>query len=99
MIFTKEQIEECRKIDLLSYLAAKEPQNLKKVSATEYATADHDSLKISNGKWMWWSQGFGGHTALDYLIKVRGMSFKNAIEAIIGTRACPTVVQSQKQPD
>ena len=99
MFFTKEQLEECRKIDLLSYLTAKEPHNLIKVSATEYATVDHDSLKISNGKWMWWSQGFGGHTALDYLIKVRGMPFKNAVEAIIGTRACPMTIQQQNQPD
>ena len=95
MIFTKEQLEECRKIDLLSYLTAKEPHNLKKVSATESATVDHDSLKICNGKWMWWAQGFGGHTALDYLIKVRGLAFTDAVTAIIGTKACPVIIQNQ----
>lgn len=99
MIFTKEQLEECRKIDLLSYLTAKEPHNLKKVSATEYATVDHDSLKISNGKWMWWAQGFGGHTALDYLIKVRGLAFTDAVTAIIGTKACPVIIQNQKRSE
>ena len=30
-----------------------------------YCTAEHDSLKISNGKWYWWSRGFGGYSALD----------------------------------
>ncbi len=33
------------------------------------------SLKISNGKWIWWSRGIGGRSALDYLIKVKGYSF------------------------
>ena len=27
-------------------------------------------LKISNGKWMWWSQRIGGYKALDYLVTV-----------------------------
>ena len=99
MIFTKGQIEACRKIDLMTYLSAKEPQRLVKVSATEYCTTDHDSLKISNGKWMWWSRGFGGYTALDYLIKVRGFSFADAVTAIMGTRECPSEIQAPKPPD
>lgn len=37
-----------------------------------YTTRRHDSLKISNGKWMWWSQSIGGRSTLDYLIKIRG---------------------------
>ena len=43
---------------------------------------DHDSLKISNGKWMWWSRGFGGSSALDYLIKVKGMQFMDAMKIL-----------------
>ena len=49
-----------------------------------YRTVDHDSLKISNGKWFWWSQGFGGYSALDYLIKVRNYSFMEAVEILTG---------------
>lgn len=37
-----------------------------------YTTRRHDSLKISNGKWMWWSQSISGRSTLDYLIKIRG---------------------------
>ena len=43
---------------------------------------DHDSLKISNGKWMWWSRGFGGSSALDYLIKVKGLHFMDAMKIL-----------------
>ncbi len=44
---------------------------LKRVAGNVYCTKEHDSLKISNGKWYWWSRGFGGVSALDYLIKVK----------------------------
>lgn len=43
----------------------------------------HDSLKLSNGKWMWHSRGIGGKTALDFLIKVRGFSFIEAVQILI----------------
>lgn len=60
-------IEQARQMDLLSYLRAYEPSNLKRVAGNVYCTSEHDSLKISNGKWYWWSRGFGGVSALDYL--------------------------------
>ena len=48
----------------------------------EFREWNYDSLKISNGKWMWWSQRTGGRSALDYLIKVRGYSFLAAVELL-----------------
>ena len=63
-------IEQARQMDLLSYLQRYEPNNLKRVTGEVYCTREHDSLKISNGKWYWWSRGFGGVSALDYLIIV-----------------------------
>jgi hypothetical protein len=41
-------------------------------------------LKISNGLWKWWSRDIGGRSALDYLIKVRGMDFMDAVQTILG---------------
>ena len=50
-----EIIEQVRQIDLLTYLRKFESDNLQKVKGTTnvYCTVDHDSLKISNGKWVW----------------------------------------------
>ena len=81
-----DELERIRQIDLLTYLREFEPGNLQKVKGTTnvYCTVDHDSLKISNGKWFWWSQGFGGYSALDYLIKVRDYSFLEAVEILTG---------------
>ena len=80
-------IEQARQMDLLSYLQRYEPSNLKRVAGNVYCTKEHDSLKISNGKWYWWSRGIGGVSALDYLIKVREYGFVEAVEALTGITA------------
>ena len=87
MYYTKESIEEARKVDLLTYLRQCEPQELVHVSGNVYCTKTHDSLRISNGKWCWFSRGIGGASALDYLIKVNGYSFMEAMETISGRAA------------
>ena len=86
---TKEQIARAKEWDLLSYLQVFDPQELQKGGGMEYRTVSHDSLKISNGRWNWHSRGIGGRTALDYLIKVRGMDFVSAVETLCGERGAP----------
>ena len=95
---TKEQIDKAKEWDLLSYLEAHEPHELKRCGPHEYCTRTHDSLKISNGKWCWNSRGIGGRTALDYLIKVRGMDFVGAVETLCGYRAPPPQERPQPKP-
>ena len=79
-----EAIRQAKQMDLLTYLRSYEPGELVKLSGDNYCTRTHDSLKISNGKWHWFSRGIGGKTALDYLIKVRDYSFSDAVETITG---------------
>ena len=74
-------------MDLLTYLRLYETENQLRLRGNVYCTREHDSLKLSNGKWMWWSRGFGGSSALDYLTKVKGISFSDAMEILIGTKA------------
>ena len=50
------------------------------MSGNVYCTKTHDSLRISNGKWCWFSAGSAVYSALDYLIKVNGYSFLEAME-------------------
>lgn len=75
-------VQEVKRMDLLTYLKNYEPYELVHFSGNTYTTRTHHSLKISNGKWMWWSQRTGGRSALDYLIKVRGYSFLEAVELL-----------------
>jgi hypothetical protein len=72
-------IEQVKRIDLLTYLKEYEPDELIRLGNGTYTIKEHDSLKISNGRWFWWSQGAGGRSALDFLIKVRGMMFLDAV--------------------
>ena len=82
-------------MDLLTYLQSYEPDNLRKISHDTWCTKEHDSLKISNGKWHWFSRHIGGKTALDYLIKVKGIPFVNAVEIITGYPAALPPVYKQ----
>ena len=92
MYVKPEMILEAKKMDLYTYLSNFEPDELVRFSGNTYTTRTHDSLKISNGKWMWWSKGIGGRSALDYLIKVKGMSFVDAVQTIVGCSPITTPV-------
>lgn len=96
--YTKEQIAQAREMDLLTYLRLYDPGELVHVSGNEYCTREHDSLKISNGKWYWFSRTDGGHTALDYLIIVKGYTLPAAVEMLLG-RTAAKPPKSYKQKD
>ena len=94
-------IEQARQMDLLTYLQHYEPSNLRRVAGNVYCTREHDSLKISNGKWYWWSRGFGGVSALDYLIKVKEYSFVEAVQTLTGEASNwipPPPAQKKEEP-
>lgn len=80
---SNKELEKAREMDLLTYFMIFEPEELIKISNNNYTIREHQSLKISNGKWMWWSHGFGGRSALDFLIKVRDIPFREAVAIII----------------
>lgn len=84
---TAEDISLAKQMDLLTYLQSYEPQELVRISGNTYCTREHDSLKISNRKWHWFSREIGGKTALDYLIKVKDHTFLQAVEIILGRAA------------
>ena len=97
---TKEMIDRAKEMDLLTYLQTYEPQELVHFGGSTYCTREHDSLKISNGKWCWFSRGIGGKTALDYLIKVKELPFTEAVERIVGRVAERSpVFHARAQPE
>lgn len=79
----KNVIEEAKKMDLLTYLKNYEPGELIR-EGSGYKTRSHGSLKISNGKWFWHAGQIGGRSAVDYLIKIRNMTFTEAVTQITG---------------
>jgi len=96
-----ELIRQAKQMDLLTYLQRCEPYELVRLSSLVYSTKTHDSLKISHGKWMWWSRGIGGRSALDYLVKVREMDFVEAVERLLSCAPMSYSVEEppKKEPD
>ncbi len=92
-------VQEVKRIDLLTYLKNYEPYELVHFSGNTYTTRTHDSLKISNGKWMWWSQRIGGRSALDYLIKVKDYSFWRRLNCLQkdDQSVCPSLPQKARE--
>lgn len=95
---SRKELEKAREMDLLTYFMSYEPDELIKISQNNYTTREHRSLKMSNGMWMWWSHGIGGRSALDYLVKVRNIPFREAITIIIDPREHETPVFCAKIP-
>ena len=79
-----EVVAQAREMDLLTYLRTYELQELVHFGGSTYCTREHDSLKISNGKWCWFSRGIGGYSALDYLSeKVQKLSLVARLKLIL----------------
>ena len=93
-----EQIAQARSVDLLTYLQSAEPWELRRSGPNEYRTATHGSLVISNGLWVWNREQIGGRSALDYLIRVRGMGFVEAVVTVLGGAATVSVLPV-KEPE
>ena len=94
--YTEEQIRQAKTVDLLSFLQRASPAELVRVSRSTWCLKDHDSFRISHGKWYWFSRGFGGVSAVDFLVKVRGFSFMEAVSAVLKNGAYP--VPKKKEP-
>jgi hypothetical protein len=92
-----QQIQAAKSVPLLDYLMSTEPENVRKVGR-EYRLRDHNSLTVSNGKFHWHSRNIGGSNAIDYLTKVRGLSFVEAVQRITGDQfpALSTVLSQNK---
>lgn len=93
-----EQVAKARKIDLLSYLQICEPGELKPDGPGRYTTVSHETLVISRGKWIWNGGGIGGVSALDYLVKVRGLGFVEAVERLTDSFAFTITPRAQAPP-
>lgn len=97
----EEQVKLAKEVDLLTYLQHNEPHELvkSKYRSDEYRTATHSSLVISKGLWFHNRTRQGGKSAIDFLIKMRGIGFLDAVETVLGARGIGYAGISQSSPD
>jgi len=98
-----EQVKQAKEVDLFTYLQLNEPYELvkPKYGSDEFRTATHSSLVISKGLWFWNKGQVGGKSAIDYLMKVRGMVFVDAVETVLGARGVTNYsepIKGQRSP-
>jgi hypothetical protein len=92
-----EQIARAKEISIEEYILTHEPNNIKRVG-NAYYLKDHDSLEISNNLWNWHSQGVGGKNVIDFLMKVRGFGFVDAVRQLDGEDYHAYAVSQKARP-
>ena len=91
--FTPEQLDRAKNADIIAFLGAYNGWTFKK--AGQYYQCDqHDSLLVYADRqgFVWNSRNISGGDTIDFLRKVEGKTFPEAVEAITG-EAAPVVCQ------
>ena len=98
MNITKEQIYSAKQIPAMEFLRQYRQSDLMKAGRDEYQLKSHDSFKINGhtSLWHWKSRDIGGRSALDFLIKVDGINFTDAVLMLCGEK--PLYVSKLKAP-
>ena len=92
-----ELLKQVKEIDLLTYFKNYEPYELVKKSSNEYATKTHDSLRMSNGLWNWFSRGIGGKNAIEYIRVSENLKFIEAVHFLLDKMKIHTPIYIEKQ--
>jgi len=89
-------IERVRNVDVIAFLEKYNGFTFKPMGGG-YRCKEHESLAVKADRlsWYWHSQGVGGHGALDYLVKVEKMAFRDAVGVITG--ATPPTVPTRRE--
>ena len=96
----KNIVEQARNTDIIAFLERYNDFTFAHRSGV-YRCKQHPSLAVKNDRisFYWHSKGIGGFGALDYLVKVENMPFREAVEAVTGidtTTAPPTQAEAPK---
>ena len=78
--FTQEQYEKAASTDVLKFLQER-GYEFKKTGGSYKAKGVHGGFVVNNNLWNWFARGIGG-TAIDYLSKIEGMDFVNAVACV-----------------
>lgn len=82
-------IERAKNTDMLALLESEEGFSFKSTyGEREFKCIEHNSLVVNGNRrrWYWNSRQVGGNNAIDYLVKIRGMNFRDAVLHLVGDR-------------
>ena len=89
-------IEQARNADIIAFLEKYHGFTFKPMGGA-YRCRQHQSLAVKADRlsWYWHSKSIGGFGALDYLVKVENMAFREAVEVITSTT--PTAAEPRRE--
>lgn len=99
---SREQIDAAKQMTALEFLQRYYPGELVKAeSHGEFQLRAHDSFKINGAtsKFHWKSRDIGGKSALDYLVKVEGVPFVDAVLTLCKESPCTIPPPSRPEPE
>ena len=80
---TEREIAQAKQMNLYQYMQLCEPDNFKPEGPGQFRHKGHSSLSFAeNGTWTYFKTHATGRTAVDYLIKVEGVPFVEAVRQI-----------------
>lgn len=82
-------IERAKNTDMIALLESEECFSFKSTyGEREFKCIEHNSLVVNGNRrrWYWNSRQVGGNNAIDYLVKIRGMNFRDAVLHLVGDR-------------
>ena len=82
-------IERAKKTDMIALLESEEGFSFKSTyGEREFKCIEHNSLVVNGNRrrWYWNSRQVGGNNAIDYLVKIRGLNFRDAVLHLVGDR-------------
>ena len=80
-------IERAKNTDMIALLEKEEGFTFKSTyGQREFKCIEHNSLVVNGNRhrWYWNSRQVGGNNAIDYLVKIRGMNFREAVIHLVG---------------
>lgn len=86
--YTPAQKEQAHQTDIIDFLNQTEGLSFKK-TGREFHCVEHNSLVVRADRtgWYWNSQKVGGSDAVSYCMKIKEMSYPQALETIVGQGA------------
>ena len=82
-------IERAKNTDMIALLESEEGFSFKSTyGEREFKCIEHNSLVVNGNRrrWYWNSRQVGGNNVIDYLVKIRGMNFRDAVLHLVGDR-------------
>ena len=84
--YTEEQKARSKEVDMIDFLGQSYGYTFKK-QGNEFHCIEHNSLVINQNhcRWYWNSQHIGGNNAIEWLMKIEGKTYPEAMYDLVGT--------------